>query len=86
MRQHLLTFILFYKYLAWTPWETPSRGVGVGVWILKWPLPIARQETSGRIRTATHPQKLQLKMYPAYKMCREKLEQRLWEWPTNDYP
>jgi hypothetical protein len=40
---------------------------------------------SGGITTATTHNAFDLKMYLAYKMWRIKMEQRLREWPTNDW-
>jgi hypothetical protein len=40
-----------------------------GVWILKWPLPEAGQDSQW---IATYSQNLQPKLCPDYKMCRDK--------------
>ena len=49
--------------------ETPSSG---GIWILKWPLYLARQDSQWRHKDRNPPTKPLTQMCPAYKKCRDK--------------
>lgn len=44
---------------------------GSGVWNLKRPIHIARENSSGVIRIPTHPQKFQRKIFHVFKKCRK---------------
>jgi hypothetical protein len=48
----------------------------VGIWNLKRPPPTVMQDLttppSGQIKTPTHPQNFQVKIYPVYKKFRDK--------------